>query len=120
LAKSPETQPAIVAKLSRGIEYLWKKNPWNSESRSKHRLPHQVKLECHLRSKKHNYRQGRVLPNKRLFPKSIEIDELLSAEYLPEKPVLYGRGAIIAELAQFSVCLVKNPDCAKRCSFNTG
>jgi len=93
----------IVAKLSRGIEYLWKKNGVDFlKAEASIISPTQVKAgEAIYEANYIMVATGSRPAPQKLFPKAVEIDELLKLETLPEKPVLYGRGAIIAELAQF-------------------
>jgi len=109
--KAQKRSQQIVAKLSRGIEYLWKKNAVEFlKAEASIVSPTKVKAGNAIYEAKNIVIATGSRPAKQeLFPKSIEIDELLSAEYLPEKPVLYGRGAIIAELAQFFSMLGKKP-----------
>ncbi len=93
----------IVSKLSRGIEYLWKKNGVDFlKAEASIISPTQVKAgeDIYDASNILIATGSRPAPQK-LFPHAIEIEELLKLDNLPEKPVLYGRGAIIAELAQF-------------------
>jgi dihydrolipoamide dehydrogenase len=44
-----------------------------------------------------------------LFPEAIELEDFFKLDRLPEKPILYGRGAIILEFAQLFSMLGKSP-----------
>lgn len=109
--KAQKRSQQIVAKLSRGIEYLWKKNAVEFlKAEASIVSPTKVRAGDNIYETKNIIIATGSRPAKQqLFPNSIEIYELLAAERLPEKPLLYGRGAIIVELAQFFSLLGKKP-----------
>lgn len=101
----------IVAKLNRGIEFLWKKNAVDFVKAEASLIsPTSVKAGDTLYEAKNIIIATGSRPARQtLFPSALEIDELLGLDKLAEKPLLYGRGAIIAELAQFFAMIGKKP-----------
>ncbi|MDD4310498.1 MAG: FAD-dependent oxidoreductase [Candidatus Cloacimonetes bacterium] len=101
----------IVQKLSRGIEYLWKKNGVEFLSAEAKLLsPNEVEANKLIYTAKNILIATGSKPAKLSeLPKAIELEEFLSLAELPEKPILYGRGAIIVEYAQFFAMLGKTP-----------
>ncbi len=94
---------AVVAKLTRGIEFLWKKNAVEYlQAEAKIVSEHSVQAGNETYEAEHILiATGSRPAPQNLFPQAIEIEGLYQLDKLPDKPVLYGRGAIIAELAQF-------------------
>jgi len=101
----------IVSKLTRGIEFLWKKHGVEF-----------IKAEAKILSPTQVYADNRVIETKNiliatgsrpakqeLFAGAIELEDLYSLEHLPEMPLLYGRGANLIELAQFFALIGKKP-----------
>ncbi len=93
----------VVSKLTRGIEYLWKKN-----------AVEYLKAEAKVFSATQIEADGRIIETKNiliatgskpeqqnLFEGAIELEDLYTLDQLPQKPLLYGRGANLIELAQF-------------------
>lgn len=101
----------VVNKLSRGIEFLWKKHDVDF-----------LKAEAKIISATEVYADNRVIgtkniliatgskPSKQgLFESAIELEDIYSLPELPEMPLLYGRGANLIELAQFFAMIGKSP-----------
>ncbi|MDD4033874.1 MAG: FAD-dependent oxidoreductase [Candidatus Cloacimonetes bacterium] len=102
---------SVVTKLSRGIEYLWKKHGVEF-----------LKAEATIISATQVQADNRILETKniliatgskpakqKLFKSAIELEDLFALAELPEQPLLYGRGANLIELAQFFALIGKEP-----------
>ena len=101
----------IVNKLSRGIEFLWKKNGVDF-----------LRAEAMIISPTEVEADKRVFETKNIliatgsrpaprddFPDALSLEDLYSLPVLPEKPLLVGRGANLVELAQFFQMIGKAP-----------
>ncbi|HRX76772.1 MAG TPA: FAD-dependent oxidoreductase, partial [Candidatus Cloacimonadota bacterium] len=101
----------VVTKLSRGIEFLWKKNGVEF-----------LKAEARIISATQVQADNRILDTKNIliatgsrpakqefFKDALELEDLYSLVELPQKPLLYGRGANLIELAQFFALIGKKP-----------
>ena len=101
----------IVAKLSRGIEYLWKKNGVEFLlAEAKIISEHQVEADNRVfETQNILIATGSRPAAQKLFPQSTELEDLYKLEELPEAPLLYGRGANLIELAQFFALIGKKP-----------
>ncbi|MFA7543958.1 MAG: FAD-dependent oxidoreductase, partial [Candidatus Cloacimonadaceae bacterium] len=101
----------IVSKLSRGIEYLWKKNAVEY-------LKAEAKILSATQVKAGNaiYEApsiliatgSRIIPQK-LFASSVEIEDIYEMPCTAKKPLIYGRGSYAIELAQFFAMIGKKP-----------
>ena len=100
----------IVKKLSRGIEYLWKKNGVEFLSaEAKVISATEVEAANSIYTAKHimiatGSRPAKLEGLKRV----VELDELLRLEALPQKVLLYGRGSILFEEAALLSLLGKD------------
>ncbi|MDD2331087.1 MAG: FAD-dependent oxidoreductase [Candidatus Cloacimonetes bacterium] len=94
-----------VSKLTKGIEYLWKKNGVEFlRARAELLSPTSVKADKQILEARHIIiATGSKPAPVRFFKDSdlIEIEQFFISETLPIKPLIYGRGAYVAELAQF-------------------
>ncbi len=101
----------VVNKLTRGIEFLWKK----------HGVEY-LKAEARILSPTEVFADNRVIETRNIliatgsrpaeqefFEGAIELEDLYGLEQLPEMPLLYGRGANLIELAQFFALIGKKP-----------
>jgi len=92
----------VVKRLTKGIEYLWKKNGVEF-----------LQAEAKILSPTSVLADNRVFEAKNLMiatgskpaalshiPDAVELENLLRLDDLPHKPVIYGRGAVAIELAQ--------------------
>jgi dihydrolipoamide dehydrogenase len=102
---------AIVKKLTRGIEYLWKKNAVEFlQAEAKIVSPHQVEADNRIFEAKHIIIATGSRPYSEVkLPKAIELEQMLALGELPLKPVIYGQGGTAFELAQFFALLDRNP-----------
>lgn len=101
----------VVSKLSRGIEYLWKKNAVEFiKAEAKIISPTQVEADNRVFDTKHIIiaTGSRPAPANEM-PKIIGIEALLKLPELPLKPIIYGNGAIALEMAQFFNLLGRKP-----------
>lgn len=101
----------IVSKLSRGIEFLWKKNGVEFlKAEAKILSPTQVEADKRVFETKNTLIATGSRPAPRQdFVEALNLEELYSLESLPEKPLLVGRGANLVELAQFFNMIGKEP-----------
>ncbi|MDD2719599.1 MAG: FAD-dependent oxidoreductase [Candidatus Cloacimonetes bacterium] len=101
----------IVSKLSRGIEFLWKKNGVEFlKAEAKILSPTQVEADKRVFETKNILIATGSRPAPRQdFVEALNLEELYSLESLPEKPLLVGRGANLVELAQFFNMIGKEP-----------
>ncbi len=101
----------IVAKLTRGIEYLWKKNAVEF-----------IKAEATIISPTQVEADNRVFETKNILiatgsrpapanemPKQLGIEAMLKLPELPQKPLIYGMGSIALEMAQLFNLLGRKP-----------
>lgn len=101
----------VVSKLTRGIEYLWKKNGVEF-----------LKAEARIISPTQVEADNRILDTRYILiatgsrpaqvkdiPRLIGIEALYKLPALPQKPVIYGAGAIAFEMAQLFSLLGKKP-----------
>lgn len=93
----------IVQKLGRGIQYLWKKNGVDFIAAEARIIsPTEVEADGKSISTKNIIIATGSRPAKQtLFPEALEVEDFFALPELPKHPVLYGRGAIIVEFAQF-------------------
>ncbi|MDD3236002.1 MAG: FAD-dependent oxidoreductase [Candidatus Cloacimonetes bacterium] len=101
----------IVSKLSKGIEYLWKKSGVEFlQAEAKIISANEVEADKRIFSAKHIIIASGSKPKRQeMFPEAIELEDFFQLSNLPEKPLLYGRGATILEFAQFFAMLGKKP-----------
>lgn len=101
----------VVNKLIRGIEFLWKKNAVDFlKAEAKVLSATQVQADNRIFETKNILIATGSKPAKQeLFPDALELENLLSLQQLPERPLLYGRGANLIELAQFFALIGKKP-----------
>lgn len=101
----------IVSKLSRGIEFLWKKNGVEFlKAEAKILSPTQVEADNRiLETKNILIATGSRPAQRKDFPDALSLEDLYGLETLPEKPLLAGRGANLVELAQFFQMIGKQP-----------
>jgi len=99
----------VVKKLSRGIEYLWKKNGVEYlRAEAKVLSATQVEAGNSIYEAKHIMVATGSRPAKLEGLKQVvELDELLQLEALPQKILLYGRGSILFEQASLLSMLDK-------------
>jgi len=100
----------IVKKLSRGIEYLWKKNGVEFLSaEAKVISATEVEAANSIYTAKHIMIATGSRPAKpEGLKRVVELDELLKLEALPQKILLYGRGSILFEQAALLSLLGKD------------
>lgn len=93
----------IVAKLTRGIEFLWKKNGVEFlEAEAKILSPTEVEADKRIFETKNILIATGSRPAPRQdFADALSLEDIYDLESLPEKPLLVGRGANLVELAQF-------------------
>ncbi len=110
-AQAVKRSKGIVQKLGKGIEYLWKKNGVEFlMSDAKILSPTEVEADNRIYNTKNIIIATGSRPVKQsLFPDAIELEDFFLLDNLPEKPALYGRGAIILEFAQLFSMLGKHP-----------
>lgn len=101
----------VIKRLSRGIEFLWKKNGVEF-----------IKAEATILSATQVQAENQIFETKNIMIATgskpqllehnlehVELEDLLSLETLPEKPLLYGGGSVTFEQAQFFKLLGKKP-----------
>ncbi|MDD3536350.1 MAG: FAD-dependent oxidoreductase [Candidatus Cloacimonetes bacterium] len=101
----------IVSKLSRGIEYLWKKNGVEYlKAEAKILSATQVKAGNAIYEAPNILiaTGSRIIPQK-LFASSVEIEDIYEMPCTALKPLIYGRGSYAIELAQFFAMIDKRP-----------
>jgi dihydrolipoamide dehydrogenase len=100
-----------VQKLGKGIEYLWNKSGVEYlKEEAKILSPHEVEANNRIFSTRNIIIATGSRPIKQsMFPDAIELEDFFLLAELPEKPILYGRGAIILEFAQLFAMLDKHP-----------
>ena len=101
----------VVAKLTRGIEFLWKKSGVEFlKAEAKILSPTQVQADKRIFETKNILiaTGSRPAPQK-LFEECIELEDLFSLKELPKAPLLYGRGGNLIELAQFFAMIGNRP-----------
>lgn len=110
-AQAVKRSKSIVQKLGRGIEYLWKKNGVEYlQAEARIVSPTEVEADNRIISAKNIIIATGSKPRQQnSFSDAIELEDFFSLEQLPEKPLLFGRGAIILEFAQFFSMLGKKP-----------
>ncbi|MCB5251425.1 MAG: FAD-dependent oxidoreductase [Candidatus Cloacimonadaceae bacterium] len=101
----------VVAKLTRGIEYLWKKNGVEFlKAEAKILSATQVQADKRIfEAKNILIATGSRPASQELFEGSIDLEDLYSLKELPKAPLLYGRGGHLIELAQFFALIGSNP-----------
>lgn len=110
-AQAKKRSSAVVAKLTRGIEYLWKKNGVEF-----------LKAEARILSPNQVEADNRVFETKYIMiatgsrpaqldnvPNLIGLERLGELEQLPEKPIIWGHGPIAFEMLQFFRLLGREP-----------
>lgn len=101
----------VVGKLSRGIEFLWKKNGVEFlKAEAKIISPTQVEADNKIYDAQNILiaTGSRPAPLKG-FNDVLELEDLYRLDQLPEAPLLVGRGANLVELAQFFHLIGKKP-----------
>ncbi|PKN74649.1 MAG: dihydrolipoyl dehydrogenase [Candidatus Cloacimonetes bacterium HGW-Cloacimonetes-2] len=101
--KAVQRTESVVKRLSRGIEFLWKKNGVEFLSaEAKIVSPTQVEAGNQIFETKHiMIATGSRPAHIDEIPEALDLESLLAMESLPNKPLLWGGGAITLELAQF-------------------
>lgn len=101
----------IIAKLTRGIEYLWKKNAVEFIKGEAHILSAtQVKVDNVIYETKNILiATGSRIIQQDLFASSVEIEDMYEMPCTATKPLIYGRGSYTVELAQFFAMIGKKP-----------
>lgn len=107
--KARERAFGVVNKLTRGIEFLWKKAGVEFlQAEARIISPTEVVADQRsFETKAILIATGSKPMPQTLFPKAIELEELFSLPVLPDKPLIYGRGANLVELAQFFALIGK-------------
>lgn len=110
-SQAQDRSKGIVQKLSKGIEYLWKKNGVEFLlAEAKILSPNEVEADNRVLNTKHILIATGSRPRKQnIFPGALELEEFFIRDSLPEKPLLYGQGAILLEFAQLFTMLGKKP-----------
>lgn len=101
----------IVSKLTRGIEYLWKKNGVEF-LKADARIVSATEVEAGgivYQTKNIMIATGSKPRKQDSFPNAIELEDFFAMPDLPDKPLLLGAGAIIVEFAQLFSMLGKKP-----------
>lgn len=101
----------VVAKLTRGIEYLWKKHGVEFiKAEARILSPTQVQADKRVFETKNILiaTGSRPAPLK-LFKESIDLEDFASLKELPQAPLIYGRGGNLIELAQFFSLIGSKP-----------
>ncbi len=104
---------SIVKKLSKGIEYLWKKNGVEFLA-GKARIVSEHNVEVGNQIFEARYillATGSKPASIKSFEDSmvISMEDFLAMEELPQNPLIYGSGSIVVEIAQFFSMLGKQP-----------
>lgn len=107
--KARERAFGVVNKLTRGIEFLWKKAGVEFlQAEARIISPTEVVADQRsFETKAILIATGSKPMPQVLFPKAIELEELFSLPALPDRPLIYGRGANLVELAQFFALIGK-------------
>ena len=107
--KAVSRSQGVVNRLSKGIEYLWKKNGVDFlMAEAKILSPNTISANNQIfETRAIAIATGSVpLPG----PKdAIELENLMQLEELPKKPVIWGRGSVALELAQMFDMLDRKP-----------
>ncbi|MCK9585104.1 MAG: FAD-dependent oxidoreductase [Candidatus Cloacimonetes bacterium] len=101
----------VVEKLTRGIEFLWKKNGVEFlKAEARILSPTQVQADKRVfETKNILIATGSRPAPQNLFKDCIDLEELSSLKELPQAPLLYGRGGNLIELAQFFAMIGSKP-----------
>ncbi len=101
----------VISKLSRGIEYLWKKNGVEYlKAEAKIISPTEVEADNRIfQTKNIIIATGSRPAQLKDMPQAIGIEALYKLPELPQKPIIYGGGAIAFEMAQFFSLLDRKP-----------
>ncbi|MCB5271515.1 MAG: FAD-dependent oxidoreductase [Candidatus Cloacimonetes bacterium] len=102
---------AVVAKLTRGIEFLWKKNGVEFiKAEARILSPTQVQADKRVfETKNILIATGSRPAPQNLFKDSIDLEDFSSLKELPKAPLLYGQGGNLVELAQFFSLIGSKP-----------
>lgn len=94
---------AVVAKLTRGIEYLWKKNGVEFlKAEARIISPTQVEADNRVFETRHiMIATGSRPAQLEGIPKLIGLERLSEVDNLPMKPIIWGHGPIAYEMLQF-------------------
>lgn len=100
---------AVVNKLSKGIEYLWKKNAVEFlKADARIISAHEVEADNRILEADHiMIATGSRPPRLENIANVIELEDLANLEVLPERVVVYGHGPTVVEMAQFFALLEK-------------
>lgn len=109
--KAVSRTETVVKRLTKGIEYLWKKDGVDFIlGEAKITGQNSVTVNNQVIQAKNIIIATGSKPGRIELPESIiELEELLAQGDLPIKPVLYGRGAITVEIAQLFKLLDRSP-----------
>lgn len=103
----------IVKRLSKGIEYLWKKNAVDFvKGRARIIAQDRVEADNQIFEARHILIATGSKPRQvDLFAKEdlIELEAFYAQPDLPEKPVIFGSGALAVEMAQYFKMIGKSP-----------
>lgn len=103
----------IISKLSKGIEYLWKKNAVEFvKGRATIKSEHIVEVEKQIfETKKILIATGSKPAKIDMFKQEqiISLEDIYALDVLPQNPLIYGCGAIAIEMAQFFSMIGKKP-----------
>jgi dihydrolipoamide dehydrogenase len=101
----------VVAKLTRGIEYLWKQAGVEFlEAEAKIVSPREVQAAGKLYEAEYiMIATGSKPAVAQGLPPMISLEELPTLDQLPEAPVIYGMGGVALEMAQFFDLIGKKP-----------
>ena len=110
-AQAKKRSSAVVAKLTRGIEYLWKKNGVEFlKAEARILSPNQVEADNRVFETNHimiaTGSRPAQLDN---VPHLIGLERFGELEQLPEKPIIWGHGPIAFEMLQFFRLLGRDP-----------
>ncbi len=110
-AKAVGRTETVVKRLTKGIEYLWKKNGVDFIlGEAKITGQNEVTVNNQVITAKNIIIATGSKPMPIELPeRPVELEELLSQPELAQKPVLYGRGAITVEIAQLFKLLGREP-----------
>lgn len=102
---------AVVAKLTRGIEYLWKKNGVEFlRAEAKILSPNQVEADNRVFETKHiMIATGSRPAQLDGVPNLIGLERISELEALPHQPLIWGHGPIAYEMLQFFRLLGMDP-----------
>ncbi|NLK50701.1 MAG: NAD(P)/FAD-dependent oxidoreductase [Candidatus Cloacimonetes bacterium] len=101
----------VIAKLSRGIEFLWKKNGVEFlKAEAKIISPTEVEADKQIFETKHILIATGSRPAELDgMKKVLGVEALANSDSLPEKPIIWGEGPVAYEMLQFFQLLGREP-----------